>query len=81
VTFGTSNEADSAAQAVIVLAGINRSMWDIHRILSSKSAIDKVTHSCDARRYPWDGGRTDSPEWHAFEVFVEVETKAGDPFC
>jgi hypothetical protein len=81
MTFSARNEADSTAQTVIVLlAGINRSMLDIHRILSSKSAADKVTHTCDVRRYPWDGGG-DTPEWFSFEVYVEAETKAGDLFC
>src|SRR3954471_78652 len=81
MTSSTSSEADSTAQAVIVLfASINRSMLEIHRILSSKPAVDKVTHHCDVRRYPWDGGK-DSPEWFSFEVSVDAETKAGDLFC
>ena len=81
MTSSTSNEADSTAQAVIILlAGINRSMLEIHQILSSKSAVGKVAHTCDVRRYPWDGGM-DTPEWYSFELYVEAETKTGDLFC
>jgi hypothetical protein len=55
-------------------------MLDIHKILSSRPTIAKVTHTCDVRRYPGLGG-IESPEWFAFEVYVEAETKAGDLFC
>lgn len=81
MTASTNNGAESTAQAVVVLfASINRSMLEIYKILSSKPAVDKVTHTCDVRRYPGRGG-AESPEWFAFEVYVEAETKAGDLFC
>src|SRR5262245_21451493 len=81
MTASTSNAADDTAQEVIVMfASINRSMLEIHQILSSRPAVDKATHHCDVRRYPWDD-RKDSPEWFSFAVSVDAETKAGDLFC
>lgn len=79
MTSSTSNETEGTAQAVLVLfASINRSMLDIHKILSSKPAIGKVTHTCDVRRFPHDGGTADHPEWFSFTAYVDVETKPGD---
>jgi hypothetical protein len=79
MTSSASNEVERAAQAVFVLfASINRSMLDIHEILSAKVAVGKVTHTCSVRRFPHDGGTAEHPEWFSFTAYVDVETKPGD---
>src|SRR5689334_12619209 len=75
----TSDESERTAQAVLVLfASIYRSMLDIHEILSAKPGIVNVTHTCDVRRFPHDGGTADHPEWFSFAAYVEVEMKTAD---
>jgi hypothetical protein len=79
MTSSTNDDADSAAQAVIVLfASINSYMSEIETILRSRPAVSKVTRSCDVWKFP--GGEWALPDRFSFKVHVEAETKIGEVF-
>ena len=79
MTPSTSNEADSTAQAVIVLfASVNGYMSEIRKILSSNSAVANLTSECNVSRYP--GAEWARPDCFSFEAYVDAETKDGDGF-
>jgi hypothetical protein len=79
MTLSTSNEAERAAQAVLVLfAGINNSMWELGKLLSSNPAVVRLTQECDVQQFlrsEWV-----LPDCFSFHVDVDVETKTSDVF-